>query len=87
MISEEIPAPVSQGVAYQNARRNSDQRNARIEHDKALGRVMAGILKDDTELFEQFCDNEAFRRWLSDTVFALTYPPGSQAKAASASRE
>ena len=29
----------------------------RIEHDKALGRVMTGIMKDDTELFKQFVDN------------------------------
>ena len=47
--------------------------NARIEHDKALARVMTAVLKDDTELFKQFMDNESFRRWLTDTVFGLTY--------------
>jgi type I restriction enzyme, R subunit len=30
-------------------------------------------LKDDTQLFKEFSDNESFRRWLTDTVFALTY--------------
>jgi type I restriction enzyme M protein len=25
------------------------------------------------ELFKQFSDNESFRRWLTDTVFGLTY--------------
>ena len=60
--------------AYQNAMANSDKQNARIEHDKALGRVMTALLKDDTELFRQFADNESFRRWLTDTVFGLTYP-------------
>ena len=39
----------------------------------ALGRVMTAVLKDDTELFKQFSDNEGFRRWLTDTVFGLTY--------------
>ena len=59
--------------AYQNAKQNSDKQNARIEHDKALRRVMTALLKDDTELFKQFSDNESFRRWLTDTIFAITY--------------
>jgi hypothetical protein len=48
-------------------------RTARIEHDKALLRVMTAVMKDDTELFKQFMDNEGFKRWLTDTVFGLTY--------------
>ena len=36
---------------------------------------MTALLKDDTELFKQFSDNESFRKWLPDTVFALTYQP------------
>ena len=39
-----------------------DKQNARIEHDKALACVMTAVLKDDTELFKQFMDNESFRR-------------------------
>ena len=58
--------------AYQNAMEKSDKQNARIEHDKA-GRVMTAVLKDDTELFKQFMDYESFKRWLTDTVFAITY--------------
>ena len=73
LITEEIPAKVAADGAYQNARKNPDQQNARIEHDKALERVMNAVLKDDTELFRQFSDNESFRRWLADTVFGLTY--------------
>ena len=34
---------------------------------------MTGVLKDDTELFKQFSDNESFRRWLTDMVFTITY--------------
>lgn len=78
LITEEIPARVAADTAYQNARQYSDKQNARIEHDKALVRVMTALLRDDTELFKQFSDNESFRRWLTDTVFALTYSePGS----------
>lgn len=73
LITEEIPARVAADTAYQNARRYSDKQNARIEHDKALMRVMTALLRDDTELFKQFSDNESFRRWLTDTVFRLTY--------------
>jgi type I restriction enzyme R subunit len=73
LIMEDIPTKVSQDSAFQNARKNSDKQNARIEHDKALGRAMNDVLKDDTELFKQFSDNESFRRWLTDTIFAITY--------------
>jgi type I restriction enzyme, R subunit len=45
----------------------------RVAADKALARVMTAVLKDDTELFKQFSDNESFRRWLTDTVFSITY--------------
>jgi type I restriction enzyme, R subunit len=73
LITEDIPARVAADTAYQNAQRNSDKVNARIEHDKALARVMTAVLKDDTELFKQFSDNDGFRRWLTDTIFGLTY--------------
>jgi len=78
LITEAIPARVASDVAYQNAQKNSDKQNARIEHDKALARVMTAVLKDDTELFKQFMDNESFKRWLTDTVFNLTYAPQAQ---------
>ncbi len=73
LITEDIPARVALDRAYQNAIRNSDRQNARIEHDQALERVMTSLLKDDTELFKQFSDNESFKRWLTDRVFAITY--------------
>ena len=73
LITEDIPSRVAADTAYRNAKKHSDKQNARIEHDKALSRVMTAVLRDDTELFKQFMDNEGFRRWLTDTVFALTY--------------
>ncbi len=73
LITEEIPRKVAQDEAYQNAQKNNDPANARVEHDRALGRVMMAVLKDDTELFKQFSDNEGFRRWLSDAIFQSTY--------------
>jgi type I restriction enzyme R subunit len=73
LVTEEIPAKVAADKAYQNAKKNSDKQNARIEHDKALRRVMTGVLKDDAELYKLFSDNADFRRWLTDMVFSVTY--------------
>lgn len=73
IITEEIPAKVATDKAYQNAIENSDKQSARIEHDFALKRVMFEMLSDQTELFKQFSDNQSFKKWLSDTIFGLTY--------------
>jgi type I restriction enzyme R subunit len=73
VITEEIPEKVSADKAYQNAMKNSDRENARIEHDKALQRVIVGLLSDHAELFRQFSDNPTFKKWLSDTIFMATY--------------
>lgn len=73
LITQEIPARVAADSAYQNAIKNSDRQNARLEHDQALIRVMTNVMKDDTELFKQFFDNESFKNWLSDRIFSLTY--------------
>jgi len=72
-IIHELPKRVSADTAYQNAKKNSDPHNARIEHDKALRRVIMALFKDDAQLFKQFQDNASFRQWLTDTVFAMTY--------------
>ena len=76
LITEEIPAKVAADPAYQNAMKHSDKQNARIEHDKALQRVMMALLHDDTELFKQFSDNPSFRDWLRTTIFKMTYEEG-----------
>ena len=73
LITETIPSRVADDTAFKNARRNSDKENARIEHDKALLRVMTSLMKDDTQLFKQFMDNESFKRWMSETSFGLAY--------------
>jgi type I restriction enzyme R subunit len=73
IISEEIPTKVAADKAYQNAMKNSDKQNARIEHDNALKKVVVGLLSDHTELFKLYMDNPDFRRWLADMVFQRTY--------------
>jgi type I restriction enzyme R subunit len=73
LVAVEIPNAVASNEAYQNAKKNSDKQNARIEHDKALAGVIISFMKDDTELFKQFSDNPEFKRWLTDSVFNSTY--------------
>ena len=75
LIIETIPARVAADTAFRNARENSDRQNARIEHDKALVRVMTGVMRDDTELFKLYMDNPGLNRWMADTVFSLAYEP------------
>jgi len=70
LITEDIPNRVAADKAYQNAKQNSDKQNARIEHDKALQRVLVELLSDHTELFKQFSDNPSFKKWLADTIFS-----------------
>ena len=34
---------------------------------------IAAMFKDGAQLFKQFQDNDPFRRWLTDTIFGITY--------------
>lgn len=71
----EIPAMVSKDKRYQNAMKNSDRQNARMESERALQQVIFSIMADNMELFKQFQDNPSFKKWLADMVFNLTYNP------------
>ena len=73
LITDTIRPRVADDAAYSNARANSDKENARVEHDKALSRVMTSLVKDDTQLFKLFMDDPGFKRWLTDKMFDLTY--------------
>jgi type I restriction enzyme R subunit len=70
-IKDEIAPLVASDQAFRNARENTPA-TARIEHDKALTKVMLMLLKDDTQVYKQFVENEAFRRVVSDFVYSLT---------------
>jgi type I restriction enzyme R subunit len=76
VISEEIPAKVAADQAYQNAMKNSDKQNARIEHDAALQRVIVSLFQDQNKLFKLFMDDPSFRKWLEEANFLATYETG-----------
>ena len=73
VITQELPKRVSNNQAYSNAKENSDEQNARIEHDKALQDEVEEIILDDIEFYKYFRNNDDFRRWVTDKVFELTY--------------
>ena len=73
LITETIRPRVAEDEAYRNARESSDKENARVEHDRALLRVMTSLMKDDTQLFKLFMDDAGFKRWLTEKMFQLTY--------------
>ena len=67
-----IPArKVAADAAYQNAKENTPH-TARMAHDQALGKVMQHLLKDDTQVYKQFVENESFKRFVGDMVYAIT---------------
>ncbi len=73
-IRDEIAPKVAADMAYQNARENTPH-TARMAHDQALGKVMQILLKDDTQVYKQFVENESFRRFVGDMVYAITSAP------------
>jgi type I restriction enzyme, R subunit len=70
-IKEDIAPKVAADQSYRNAKQNTPN-SARIEHDKALAKVMLTLLKDDTQVYKQFVENESFRRFVTDMVFTMT---------------
>ncbi len=70
-IKEDIAPKVTADQAYINAKKNTPNA-ARIELDAALRRVIGPLLKDDTEFYKQFVQNDSFRRFVTDVVQNLT---------------
>lgn len=72
-IRDDIAPKVAADVAYQNAKENTPH-TARLAHDQALAKVMQHLLKDDTQVYKQFVENESFRRFIGDMVYGITNP-------------
>ncbi len=70
-IKDDIAPKVAADPAYQNAKQNTPNA-ARIELDAALMRVIGPLLKDDTEFYKQFVQNESFKRFVTDMVLQIT---------------
>ena len=74
-IIKDMPDRVNEDEAYQNAKMNSDRQNARIEHDAAMKRQITAMLRDNTELYRKYTEDQAFQDDLNGMIFKLTYKP------------
>ena len=70
-LGDEQLAALDADKAFQNAKDNTPH-TARMAHDQALGKVMQILLKDDTQVYKQFVENESFRRFVGDMVYQMT---------------
>ena len=70
-IRDDIAPKVAADPGYQNAKKNTPNA-ARLEHDKVLEKVMLSLLKEDTHVYKQFAENQSFRRFVTDMVYAMT---------------
>ena len=70
-IRDDIAPKVAADAAYQNAKENTPH-TARMAHDQTLGREMQILLRDDTQIYKQFVENESFKRFVGDMVFEMT---------------
>ncbi len=82
-IRDDIAPKVAADAAYKNAKENTPH-TARMAHDQALGKVMQHLLKDDTQVYKQFVENESFRRFVGDMVYQLTSQASAEGGRASA---
>jgi type I restriction enzyme R subunit len=67
---KELPEKIASNGRVQNALRNSDAQNARIEHDRALDEELLGSLADQTELYALYNTDTVFKTWLRERLFA-----------------
>ena len=70
-IREDIAPRVAADKVFQYARPNTPH-TAPMAHAHALNRAMQILLKDDTQVYKQFVENESFRRTVEDMVYQLT---------------
>ena len=70
-IRDDIAPKVAADPAYQNARANTPH-TARLAHDQALSKAAQGSIKDYTQFYKQFVENESFKRFVGDMVYAMT---------------
>ena len=73
-----MPDRVNEDEAYRNAKMHSDRQNARVEHDAALKRQITAALRDNTELYKKYTEDQAFQDDLNEMIFNLTYRPNQE---------
>ena len=70
---ESIAVEAKADESFLSARHNSDKENARVEHQKALFKAMAGMVGSSAELYKVYSENKAFRVWVDSQFFNEAY--------------
>ena len=65
----EAPESIAKVESFANAIKESDDQNAKLECEAAMKKLVVDSLKDSTEFYKQFKENDAFRAWLLDRMF------------------
>ena len=71
-----MPDRVNEDRAYRNVKMYSDPQKPWIEHNAALNKQTTASLKDSTELYKKYTEDQAFQDDLNEMIFNLTYQPG-----------
>jgi len=67
----EMPKKLREDENLQNALRQNDPQNARIELSKATARLVTESLEDQTQLYKEFMGNKDFQKFLIEKLFEL----------------
>jgi type I restriction enzyme, R subunit len=73
-IRDDIAPKVAADPAFRNALENTPH-TARLAHDQALAKAAQGSIKDYTQFYKQFVENDDFKRFVGDMVFRLASIP------------
>ena len=66
---KQAPEAIAKVESFANAIKESDDQNAKLECEAAMKKLVVDSLKDSTEFYKQFKENDAFRAWLLDRMF------------------
>ncbi len=69
-IKDDVAPAVEKDEAYQNAKTNTPGK-ARLELTAAVKKAMGPMLRDDTEFYKQFVQNDSFKRFVTDFIAEL----------------
>jgi type I restriction enzyme R subunit len=69
-IRDDIAPKVAADAGFRNALQNTPH-TARLAHDQALAKAAQGSVKDYTQFYKQFVENDDFKRFVGDMVFRL----------------
>ena len=72
-LTKELPEIVAEDSAYQNAIKNSDLQNVKIELEKATNRAINKVVGTNMDFYQLFADKDEFKSFVLNAIFRSTY--------------